>query len=649
MNDFVDQKLTRFIGVLGLDMLTKVESIAPTSQLMKTNYLKPLMQGSAMVLLGVMAVAIPASAQAKKSPPNVVIVITDDQGYGDFGFTGNTAINTPNIDKLRGEGVLLNNFHVDPTCAPTRSALMTGRYSNRVGVWHTVQGRSMLRRRETTMADVFSKNGYATGLFGKWHLGDCYPYRPEDRGFKHTVYHGAGGVGQAPDYWGNDYFDDTYIVNGKFQQFTGYCTDVWFDEGMKFIQANKDKPFFAYISTNAPHSPLNCPEEYSKPYEGNDKVSDAKFYGMITNIDDNMAKLTAMLEREGLADNTILVFMTDNGTAGGLKKGRGYDGNMRGKKNSEYEGGHRVPFIIRWPNGKIEAGKSIEQLTAHIDILPTMIDLCGLESPKVEFDGTSLRDVIYPNTENWPDRTLMVETQRVVDPEKWRHCAVLTDQWRLVTGTELYDIKTDAKHSNDVALQHPEVVEQLRGKYDGFWDDVSREHNLTSYMVIGSDHSPVVTLSSHDWLLDQLPPWNQPHVIAGDVALESHWAIEVERDGDYEISLRRWPVEADKGINDGTYGKAYSYKKARLRIGDIDQSMDIPAGAKEVTFKVHLKKGVTKLAPLFIDGDFQATPYYAYVTHQAKAGWQSPAGMNIPVYDPSYGRNKLGKSNKAVK
>jgi len=589
----------------------------------------------AALLAGTQAMA--ASADGKKKP-NVVIVITDDQGYGDLAFTGNPAIKTPTLDTLRTQSTLLNNFHVDPTCAPTRSALMTGRYSDRVGVWHTVQGRSMLRRRETTMADIFGANGYATGMFGKWHLGDCYPYRPEDRGFQHCVHHQAGGVGQAPDYWGNDYFDDTYIVNGKLQRFEGFCTDVWFDEGMKFIKANKNKPFLAYISLNAPHGPYYCPEEYTKPYKGNPNVSIAEFYGMITNIDDNMAKLMKMLDDEGLADNTILVFMTDNGTAGGLIDGRGYDGGMRGKKNSEYEGGHRVPFMIRWPDGKIEAGKSVEQLTAHIDILPTFIELCGLNAPAIEFDGSSIRELLYGDGKQWPDRALVVESQRVVDPVKWRKSAVMTDRWRLVNGKELFDIRADPRQAEDIAAQHPEVFERLRGEYDRFWSDVSQEHNLTSYMVIGSDRSPIVSLSSHDWLIDKLPPWNQPHIVKGEVAEESFWAIEVERDGDYEISLRRWPVEADKGINDGTYGKAFNYKKARMRIGDIDETKEIPAGAKEVTFKVTLKKGITRLAPVFIGDDLTATPYYAYVTHNPRPGWQTPEGMGIPVYDPTYGR-----------
>ena len=601
-------------------------------------------------ILVLVALVVP-SAYADEAKPNVVVVITDDQGYGDLAFTGNPAIKTPTLDKLSTQATLLNNFHVDPTCAPTRSALMTGRYSDRVGVWHTVQGRSMLRRREVTMADIFGSNGYATGMFGKWHLGDCYPYRPEDRGFQHCVYHKAGGVGQAPDYWGNDYFDDTYVVNGKHQRFEGFCTDIWFDEGMKFIKENKDKdkPFFAYIATNAPHSPYYSPEKYSKPYAGKPDVSIPEFYGMITNIDDNMAKLMKLLDDEGLADNTILVFMTDNGTAGGLKGDRGYDGGMRGMKNSEYEGGHRVPFMIRWPNGKIEAGKSVERLTAHIDVLPTFIEMCGLVAPEIKFDGSDINELLHTDGANWPERSLVVESQRVVDPIKWRKSAVMNDRWRLVNGEELYDLKADPKQANDLASEYPEVVKQMRAEYDVFWDDVSKEHNLTSYMVIGSERSPIVSLSSHDWLIDKLPPWSQKHIRKGDVAEKSFWAIEVEQDGEYEISLRRWPVEADKGINDGTYGKAFNYKQARMEIGDVDQTIDIPAGAKEVTFKVTLKKGVTKLAPTFIGPDLTATPYYVYVTHQPKEGWQTPAGMGIPVYDPDFGRKPPAKIKMKLK
>ena len=591
-----------------------------------------------MFLVAVAAVFLTASS-LQASRPNVVLVITDDQGYGDLGCNGNPVIQTPNIDRLRSQGIQLDNYHVDPTCAPTRSALMTGRYSDRVGVWHTVQGRNMLRSREVTMADVFAQNGYATGIFGKWHLGDCYPYRPEDRGFTYTVYHGAGGVAQAPDYWGNDYFDDTYMKNGKLTRFEGFCTDVFFDEGINFIEQNvaAGKSFFAYIAPNAPHGPFYCPEKYTKPYEGNPGVSKVEFYGMVTNIDDNMAKLMSKLDELGVADNTILIFTTDNGTSGGLHQGRGFTAGMRGKKNSEYDGGHRVPFIIRWPNGKLEAGKSVKRLTAHLDILPTFIDLCGLKAPEIDFDGTSIRELLTSDGKLWGNRSLVVESQRVVDPIKWRKSAVMTDRWRLVNGKELFDMSADPGQKKDVSNKHPEVFERLRADYEKFWADVSSEHDLTSYMTVGSDESPVVSLSSHDWLVDQVP-WYQPHVMHGAMAKPAHWAVEVARDGVYEISMRRWPVEADKPINDANGYKRFDFKTARMRIADVDETKPIPVGAKEVTFRVNLKKGVTQLSPLFIGGGKEATPYYVYVTHQPKPGWQTPAGMGVPVYDPAYGR-----------
>jgi arylsulfatase B len=571
--------------------------------------------------------------------PNVIIVITDDQGYGDVGLNGNTIIQTPNIDKLGEQSIRLDNYHVDTTCAPTRSALMTGRYSNRAGVWHTIQGRNMIRRREITMPTIFGDNGYATGIFGKWHLGDVYPYRPEDNGFQTTVYHAAGGVGQAPDYWGNDYFDDTYIKNGKLTRFKGFCTDVWFDEGIDFIKQNAKagKPFLAYIAPNAPHGPYYCPDKYVKLYEDNPDVPNVGFYGMITNIDDNMARLRQTLKETGIEKNTILIFTTDNGTSSGIRDSKGFNAGMRGTKASQYDGGHRVPFFLHWPAGKLDQGKSVETLTAHLDILPTLIDLCKLQAPEINYDGTSIRNLLYTDGKGWPSRSIVVETQRVVDPVKWRKCSVMTDEWRLVDGKELYDIQSDPGQKTDVAETHPEVVERLRGKYEDFWADVSREHDLTSYMVIGSDESPLVTLCSHDWLVEGLP-WNQAQVMHGMYAKEAHWALEVERDGIYEISLRRWPVEVDLAINDDGGYKGFNFKKATLKIGDHTEIKPIPQGAKEVTFTVKLKKGLTELAPVFEGGGVKSTPFYAYVTHRPFKGWQTPKGMGIPTFDPSYGR-----------
>ncbi|QBG46725.1 N-acetylgalactosamine-4-sulfatase [Verrucomicrobia bacterium S94] len=571
--------------------------------------------------------------------PNVVIVMTDDQGYGDLGINGNTLIQTPNIDRFGARSIRLENYHVDTTCAPSRSALMTGRYSNRVGVWHTVQGRNMIRRREITMADIFSQNGYSTGIFGKWHLGDVYPYRPEDNGFQYSVIHQAGGVGQAPDYWGNDYFDDTYSVNGKLKRFKGFCTDIWFNEGISFIERNAKagKPFLVYITPNAPHGPFYCPEEYYNRYKDNPEVPNAGFYGMITHIDDNMARLFQTLDKCGITDDTILIFTTDNGTAGGIWGGKGFDAGMRGTKGSQYEGGHRVPFFLRWPGGGLNKGKSVKQLTAHFDILPTLIDLCGLDAPDIAFDGKSIRNLLYTDGSAWPERTLMVETQRVVDPVKWRKCSVMTERWRLVDGKELYDILKDPGQKTDIAEQYPEVVERLRGSYETWWADVSREHNLTSYMIIGSDKSPIVKLCSHDWLVEQIP-WNQAQIMHGMYAKKAHWAVETEHAGIYEFSLRRWPVEADLPINEANGYKGFNFDTATIQIGDFRQSKPIPAGAKEITFRVELKKGLTTLAPYFSGGGEISTPYYVYVTHKPFKGWQTPEGMGIPRFDPDYGR-----------
>src|SRR5262245_5713972 len=199
-------------------------------------------------------------------PPNVVVILTDDQGYGDLSCHGNTVLKTPNLDRLHGRSVRLTNFHVDPTCSPTRAALMTGRYSSRTGVWHTIMGRSILRRDEVTLAELFARAGYRTGIFGKWHLGDNFPYRPQDRGFHDCVVHGGGGVGQTPDFWGNRYFDDTYLENGRPRRFAGYCTDVFFDQALAFLDRHKARPFFLYLATNAPHAPYRVPERYRQVY-----------------------------------------------------------------------------------------------------------------------------------------------------------------------------------------------------------------------------------------------------------------------------------------------------------------------------------------------------------------------------------------------
>jgi len=546
---------------------------------------------------------------AQRKRPNVVLVITDDQGYGDLGCHGNPVIQTPNLDRLYTQSIRLTNFHVGPTCSPTRAALMTGHYCNRTGVWHTIMGRSLLRKDEVTVADVFSAGGYRTAIFGKWHLGDNYPFRPQDRGFGEVLIHGGGGVGQGPDYWGNDYFDDTYFHNGKPKKFTGYCTDIWFDEAMEFIEANKERPFFCYIPTNAPHGPYNVADKYSKPYR--DKGVDsrqANFYGMITNIDENMGRLMHRLKQLGLEENTILIFMTDNGTSGS------YSGGMRGKKGSEYEGGHRVPCFIRWPSGGLTGVSDIDRLTAHIDLLPTLIEMCGLKEPRgVKFDGDSLVQLLTGQDKSWPDRTLITDSQRIEHPEKWRKSAVMTDRWRLINGRELYDIKADPGQKNDIADGQPQVVEKLRKAYEDWWTDVSQRFDEYCETILGSDRQNPTRLMSHDWHGPK-GPWSQGAVRSGMQA-NGFWAVEVARDGRYQFELRRWPKELDAPINEAIPGgKAITATEARLRIADADMTMPVPREAHAVTFEVRLKAGKTRLQTWFTDNRGNSRgAYYVYV------------------------------------
>ena len=546
---------------------------------------------------------------AERKQPNVVLVMTDDQGYGDLGCHGNPVIQTPNIDRLYTQSIRLTNFHVGPTCSPTRAALMTGRYCNRTGVWHTIMGRSLLRKDELTAADVFSAGGYRTAIFGKWHLGDNYPFRPQDRGFGEVMIHGGGGVGQGPDYWGNDYFDDTYFHNGRPKKFEGYCTDIWFEEAMKFIEANKERPFFCYIPTNAPHGPYNIADKYSKPYRDKGVESkQANFYGMITNIDENMGRLIRRLKQLDLEKNTILIFMTDNGTSGG------YGGGMRGKKGSEYEGGHRVPCFIRRPGGGLTGGSDIDRLTAHIDLLPTLIELCGLKKPcGVKFDGDSLVQLLTGQDRSWPDRTLITDSQRIEHPEKWRKSAVMTERWRLVNGKELYDIKADPVQRNDIADEQPQVVEKLRKAYEDWWADVSQRFDEYCEIIIGSDKQNPTRLMSHDWHSPKVP-WNQEAVLS-EMEANGFWAVEVARDGTYQFELRRWPEELDAPINEAVPGgKAVTVTEARLKIADEDTTMPVPRDAHAVTFRLKLKAGKTRLQTWLADNQGNSRgAYYVYV------------------------------------
>jgi arylsulfatase A-like enzyme len=558
-------------------------------------------------LPGFALVSASSVSGAERPGPNVVLILTDDQGYGELGCHGNKIIQTPHLNKLHAQSVRFTNFHVDPTCSPTRSALMTGRSSSRTGVWHTVMGRSLLRKDEVTMADVFATNGYRTGIFGKWHLGDNYPFRPQDRGFHDVLTFGGGGIGNTPDFWGNNYFDDTLRHNGKLEKFKGYCTDVFFQAALQFIERSKDRPFFVYIPANAPHSPWNVAEKYSKPYVDQGVPQErARFYGMITNIDENVGCLLARLKELGLEENTIVIFMTDNGTSGGYndKTGDGYNAGMRGIKGSEYEGGHRVPCFFRWP-GKLDAGHDRSAVSAHIDVLPTLIDLCGLTKPdKVTFDGASLRPLLEGKG-NWPERTLFVHSQRIDHPEKWRKCAVMTDRWRLVNGKELYDMSADPGQKKDAAAEYMDVAAKMRSQYELWWKDISQRFNEYCEIVVGSQNENPTQLCCHDWHGEPAPSLQE--LVRKEVNANGFWAIEIARPGRYQVTLRQQPEVAKFPIRAAT---------ARLMIGTLEQTKPVPADATAVRFEAELKAGKTRLQTWLTDKNGAAHgAYYVEVRY----------------------------------
>ncbi|MBH55174.1 MAG: N-acetylgalactosamine-4-sulfatase [Opitutaceae bacterium] len=576
---------------------------------------------------------------------NVILIITDDQGYGDLSCHGNPDLQTPNFDALHAQSVRLTDFHVDPTCSPTRAALMTGRYSCRVGVWLTYGGRNHLRKDEVTLANAFKNTGYKTAIYGKWHLGDNYPFRPQDRGFEESLIHGGGVVGETPDFWGNDYYDDTYFRNGEPEKVEGYCTDVWFREAISWIDSNKEDPFFVYLATNAPHGPLNVPIQYVQPFlDAGHSEQKARYYGMIHSIDENVGKLRSRLDEMQLTKDTMIIFVTDNGTTRGADLNeekfvrQGYNAGMRGRKTNVYEGGHRAAGFFYWPRGNFVPPQDISQLTAHIDIMPTLIDLCNLDMPrKIRFDGRSLKPLLRADADQWKERTLFVHHQGRFNEYvgdgflfKNRDYAVMTEEWRLVRD-ELFAIQSDPEQRNDVSAENPKIVKKLRSAYEKWWDDIYEGSEAYVPFVLDSSKQEVTTLSSQNWHGDRIP-YSQQMVRAGMKA-SGFWALDVTEAGTYEIVVRRWPKEVDvplRGIsspyNPNTalhHASSHIYKAAtmaipvksvRLKVGNYDETLAVRETDTEAFFNIYLPVGEQKLqAWLITDSGDSWGAYYVYV------------------------------------
>jgi arylsulfatase A-like enzyme len=556
---------------------------------------------SILPALTLLAVAVqPPAADAAGSPekPNVLLVITDDQGFGDLGCHGNPVIKTPVADKFATRAVECTHFYVCPVCSPTRSSLLTGRYNYRTGIVDTSYGRSMMRTDEVTLAAMLAGQGYRTGLFGKWHLGDNYPLRPQDRGFQDVLMNRGGGLGQPSDYPGSSYYRPILEHNGTVETVDRYCTDAYTDAALKFIDASAGKPFFCYVPYNAPHAPLDAPAAELALYKGLDPSSAAfpkvgqpvagrsmsaeqmaKLYAMETNIDTNFGRLLAKLDERKLADNTIVIFLTDNGP----QQGR-YNAGLRGLKGTVYEGGIRVPFFVRWPAGgvpgaagSVGGGRKVDAACAHIDIVPTILAACGVAPPQDRtIDGTNLLPLWQGKAQETPERTLFFQWHRGDVPEKGRACAARGRQYKLTQATgqqlgrrpepkwELFDLLADPFEQHDLAAAKPDVVAGLKAAYEHWFDDVTKRGFDPPRIQVGTPHESPTRLTRQDWRGPRNTDWNAATGLG-------HWFVNLPTARTFDVAVRL------KDVKDGS--------TVRFRLAGVTAEEKVSAGATGHTFR----------------------------------------------------------------
>lgn len=570
------------------------------------------------------------SEKASRKQPNVIIVLSDDQGLGGLGCQGNPYLKTPNIDNFYEESVHMTDFHVCPLSTPTRSSIITGRYPIRNGAWATFKGRDVIARNNKTIAEIFKAGGYNTSMFGKWHLGDNYPSRAIDCGFDYVVCHNSGGVGELSDYWGNTYFDDTYLVNNKPTQFTGYCTDVWFDEAQKYIDKHKDdeKPFFMYLATNAPHSPHYVADEYSEPYshlEDKGIIKDAGFYGQIANLDENFGKLTTYLKESGLEENTILIFMTDNGAP---PQNNPWVCGYRGGKQSQLEGGHRVPFFIRWAKGGIggaDGKKDIAALVAHVDILPTLTSLCGVKMPKNNLqDGVDFSPVLLNKEWSSDGRSIFIHHRQASEaPFDVNKSVVLKDNWRLLDGDKLYNIDCDKEQTKNVAKRKPELVNQLLEENKAFIEATKKLYEYQNFLpsIIGTPHQDVITLTVQHAIGNGPGLWQSEQIAAGVRSVNDGYAVDFATDGHYRISVARWPRECQGTIwGVPAYNPKNWFNYETIHPEEVTIDIDgeklvksVTTDMKEAAFDVDMTKGQKFIKANFVENGNPFGAYYIYI------------------------------------
>jgi arylsulfatase/arylsulfatase A len=509
--------------------------------------------------------------------PNVLLILTDDQGYSDVGFNGNPLLKTPVLDRLASGSTVFNNFYATPVCSPTRAALMTGRYAMRTGVIDTQGGMSILRPSETTVAEALKTAGYKTGLFGKWHLGDNAPARPVDQGFDRSLTHVGGMIG-APynPLDGNAYFNPILIDNGVEKRIDGYCVDIFTDAAIEFIHSQGDKPFFVYFSPNTPHHPLTVEDCYANPYrDAGLSEETSRFYGMITNIDHNVSRLLDALKDKGVLNNTLIIFLGDNGTSSLHKQSDLWESGLRGRKTYVYENGIRVPMFIKLP-GSSATGRRIDTLASVEDIMPTILKACQVTS-SVNFDGRNLLPLLTDSSITLPDRTYSFQFHRGTQPDQYRNIAFRDGSYKLIqpvgrggesfapdkTKFELYDLSRDPFERDDIASDYPEIVNRLKTDYDNWFAAVCAEGFEPVRTWIGSDEQNPVILTRQDWYGKGL--------FDGELGT---YFLDIKSTGTYRITCR-WSTLLKKthpvtlNINDQVTKKDILYAESQCRFDEV--------------------------------------------------------------------------------
>jgi arylsulfatase A-like enzyme len=528
-----------------------------------------------------------AATSAQAHRPNVVLIMTDDQGWGDLGVHGNDQIRTPNLDALARQSVALKNFYVSPVCTPTRASLLTGRYNYRTGAIDTFRGRALMHSDEVTLAEMLAAAGYRTGIFGKWHLGDNYPLRARNQGFQESLTLWGGGLVQwadPPQARGNSYFDPWLSHNGTETQFKGYCSDIYTDAAIEYIDKHRTDPFFVYLAFNCPHTPLQVRDQDYQPYlkMGLDETT-AKVYGMVANLDANIGRLLKKLNELSLAEDTILIFLTDNGP-----QQRRYNGIWRGLKGSVYEGGIHVPCFVRWPR-RLRAGHHVEEPAAHIDLVPTLLAACGVERPGgVKLDGRNVLPLLEARPAVWPDRNLFFQWHRGDVPQLHRAFAVRGPRYKLVqaagageqappkTRFELFDLVNDPGEQHDLAADKPEIVAEMKSAYEAWFRDVSASRGYDPPAIhIGTANENPLRLSRQD--LRGFGP-REP----------GHWRVHVAA-GEYRVRLLFDAQDATGNPNAAKKQSVPDNRDARRRAvfvcGKAKHVRDVPFGQSEATFE----------------------------------------------------------------